>query len=57
MMAKPNATVTIFPKFNPDVMGLMSKKSHVKVDCTSPTVYVALSLSLPRSRPRRRRAR
>ncbi|GAA5904303.1 hypothetical protein JCM8208_006830 [Rhodotorula glutinis] len=40
MMAKPNATVTIFPKFNPDVMGLMSKKSHVKVDCTSPTVCV-----------------
>ncbi|GAA6050866.1 hypothetical protein JCM3770_005746 [Rhodotorula araucariae] len=41
MMAKPNATVTIFPKFNPDVMGLMSKKSHVKVDCTSPTVFTS----------------
>ncbi|BGP43573.1 hypothetical protein JCM10449v2_007614 [Rhodotorula kratochvilovae] len=41
MMAKPNATVTIFPKFNPDVMGLLSKKSHVKVDCTSPTVFTS----------------
>lgn len=38
MMAKPNATVTIFPRFNPDVMGLQSKKSHLRVDCTSPTV-------------------
>lgn len=43
MMAKPNATVTIFPRFNPDVMGLQSKKSHVRVDCTSPTVCVLVS--------------
>ncbi|GAA6004518.1 uncharacterized protein JCM10292_005652 [Rhodotorula paludigena] len=41
MMAKPNSTVTIFPKYNPDVMGLMTKKSHTKVDCTSPTVFTS----------------
>ncbi|BGP27739.1 hypothetical protein JCM10295v2_006714 [Rhodotorula toruloides] len=41
MMAKPNATVTIFPRFNPDVMGLQSKKSHLRVDCTSPTVFTS----------------
>lgn len=38
MMAKPNSTVTIFPKFNPDVLGLRGKHSHLNVDCTSPTV-------------------
>ncbi|BGP58239.1 hypothetical protein JCM8202_002810 [Rhodotorula sphaerocarpa] len=41
MMAKPNSTVTIFPKFNPDVLGLLSKSSHVNVDCTSPTVFTS----------------
>ncbi|GAA5964927.1 hypothetical protein JCM21900_000022 [Sporobolomyces salmonicolor] len=39
MHAKENSTVTIFPRYNPDVMGLQSKKSHMKVDCTSPDVF------------------
>ncbi|GAA5820905.1 hypothetical protein JCM11251_001870 [Rhodosporidiobolus azoricus] len=39
MHAKEKSTVTIFPKFNPDVMGLVGKKSHIKVDCTSPDVF------------------
>jgi hypothetical protein len=33
-----DSTVTIFPKFNPDVLGLRGKHSHLSVDCTSPTV-------------------
>ncbi|GAA5868445.1 hypothetical protein JCM3774_005382 [Rhodotorula dairenensis] len=41
MMAKPNATVTIFPKYNPDVLGLRNSRSHVDVDCTSPTVFTS----------------
>jgi hypothetical protein len=41
MHAKEKSTVTIFPRHNPDVMGLQSKKSHMKVDCTSPDVCVA----------------
>ncbi|GAA5956643.1 hypothetical protein JCM8115_000634 [Rhodotorula mucilaginosa] len=41
MMAKPNSTVTIFPKFNPDVLGLRGKHSHLSVDCTSPTVFTS----------------
>ncbi|GAA5985607.1 hypothetical protein JCM10908_007039 [Rhodotorula pacifica] len=41
MMAKPNATVTIFPRFNPDVLGLRNRNSHVNVDCTSPTVFTS----------------
>ncbi|BGP20168.1 hypothetical protein JCM10213v2_008303 [Rhodosporidiobolus nylandii] len=39
MHAKEQSTVTIFPRYNPDVMGLQSKKSHLKVDCTSPDVF------------------
>lgn len=41
MMAKPNSTVTIFPKFNPDVLGLRGRNSHISVDCTSPTVFTS----------------
>ncbi|GAA5892813.1 hypothetical protein JCM6882_000586 [Rhodosporidiobolus microsporus] len=41
MHAKEKSTVTIFPKYNPDVMGLIGKKSHVKVDCTSPDVFTS----------------
>ncbi|GAA5865484.1 hypothetical protein JCM1840_001413 [Sporobolomyces johnsonii] len=39
MHAKEKSTVTIFPRYNPDVMALQSKKSHMKVDCTSPDVF------------------
>ncbi|GAA6039174.1 hypothetical protein JCM8097_000453 [Rhodosporidiobolus ruineniae] len=39
MHAREKSTVTIFPRYNPDVMGLQSKKSHLKVDCTSPDVF------------------
>ncbi|GAA5972821.1 hypothetical protein JCM11641_003958 [Rhodosporidiobolus odoratus] len=39
MHAKEKSTVTIFPRYNPDVLGLQSKKSHIKVDCTSPDVF------------------
>ncbi|GAA6013116.1 hypothetical protein JCM10207_006177 [Rhodosporidiobolus poonsookiae] len=39
MHARENSTVTIFPRYNPDVMGLQSKKSHLKVDCTRPDVF------------------
>ncbi|GAA5865572.1 hypothetical protein JCM8547_007653 [Rhodosporidiobolus lusitaniae] len=41
MHAKENTTVTIFPRYNPDVMGLQSKKSHLKVDCTRPDVFAS----------------
>ncbi|GAA5884711.1 hypothetical protein JCM16303_005241 [Sporobolomyces ruberrimus] len=39
MHGKENTTVTIFPRFNEDVNGLISKKSHLKVDCTDPNVF------------------
>ncbi|GAA5906008.1 uncharacterized protein JCM6883_002523 [Sporobolomyces salmoneus] len=39
MHGKENTTVTIFPRFNEDVNGLVSKKSHLKVDCTDPNVF------------------
>ncbi|GAA6060365.1 hypothetical protein JCM10212_004549 [Sporobolomyces blumeae] len=41
MHAKENTTVTIFPRYNEDVNGLVSKKSHLKVDCTSPDVFTS----------------
>ncbi|GAA5929823.1 uncharacterized protein JCM15063_004633 [Sporobolomyces koalae] len=41
MHAKENTTVTIFPRHNEDVNGLQSKKSHLKVDCTSPDVFTS----------------
>ncbi|GAA5951540.1 hypothetical protein JCM3765_005964 [Sporobolomyces pararoseus] len=39
MHGKENTTVTIFPRFNEDVNGLIGKKSHLKVDCTDPNVF------------------
>ena len=45
MHGRENTTVTIFPRFNEDVNGLIGKKSHLKVDCTDPNVLVA-SLSV-----------
>ncbi|GAA5988756.1 hypothetical protein JCM5350_002927 [Sporobolomyces pararoseus] len=41
MHGRENTTVTIFPRFNEDVNGLIGKKSHLKVDCTDPNVFTS----------------